>query len=322
MNEPKRKHTYGPVPSRRLGFSLGIDIIPHKVCTYDCIYCQLGRTTQKTTAREDYAPPEQILEEIKLVLRQGGQIDHLTFSGSGEPTLNKSIGRLITGVKKMSGIPVAVLTNGSTLSFADVRDDLSEADVVVPTLCSNDGSIFTAIHRPHPQISIKDVINGYCEFRRTYSGKIWLEVMLIKGMNDRPEHIAALKSVIDRIMPDRIHLNTVVRPPSEPSARPVSEETLQAIRTALGDKAEIITDFRSGPRQTSSDDRQEMILSIIERRPVTMSDLATASGLHENEIVKIIEDLLRQRKVVISKQGNKDYYELARRPDDRTEGSG
>ncbi|MBE0431996.1 radical SAM protein [candidate division WOR-3 bacterium] len=290
--------------------------MPHKICSFDCIYCQLGRTTGKTVARKDYTPVHEILDDVRLALQSKEQINYLTFAGSGEPTLHKSVGHLIAEAKKMTDIPVAVLTNGSMLIFPDVRNDLVNADVVIPTLCTTDQSIFERIHRPHACIEIEEVIRGYIEFRRIFKGRIWLEVMLMKDVNDKPEQIKELRTVIEKIAPDKIHLNTVVRPPSEEYAKPVDVEMLRRISEMLGEKAEVIADFSRQKTQPSQDEHAGSILSMIRRRPITINDLVSTLGLHENEIIKIIEHLIAQKEIAVSRHDGKDYYEVRRRSND------
>lgn len=295
--------------------SLGIDIVPYKICTYDCVYCQLGKTRQKTLTRKEYTPALDILKEIKSVLDTKRNIDYITFSGSGEPTLHKDLGYLLREVKKISSIPVSVLTNGSLLYMPEVRQDLMHANVTVPTLCTADQDIFASIHRGHVQLDIDTIIDGYVKFREMYEGLLWLEVMLLKGINDKPEHIENLKTVIDRINPDRIHLNTVVRPPSEKHAHPVSMETMQQIKSVLGEKCEIIADFEPKGTGASPDRRLEAIAAVAARRPVTLDDMAESTGLHRNQIIKYIQLLLDRGTLEIMEHDGKQYYK-ARGTDD------
>ena len=207
-------YLYGPVPSRRLGRSLGIDLVPHKICTYDCIYCQIGKTTKKTLLRKEYIPKEEVLEEVKAFLLSGDSpIDHFSLSGSGEPTLHSQIRSIIEGIKKMSSIPVAVITNGSLLYEEEVRKDLLRADIVLPSLDAVSPEVFKRINRPHRNISVEKAIEGMVEFRKVYKGEIWLEILFCKGVNDTPEELQRMKEAVDKIRPDLIHLNTVVRPP-------------------------------------------------------------------------------------------------------------
>ncbi|UCF69670.1 MAG: radical SAM protein [candidate division WOR-3 bacterium] len=313
MPQPKKEkekflYLYGPVPSRRLGLSLGIDIVPHKNCSYDCIYCQLGTTDYKTTSRKEYTPVRGILEEIKTAVANKQRIDYITFSGSGEPTLHSGIGRIIDGVKKMTSIPTAVLTNGSLLHQSDVRNDLIHASVVLPTLCTVNQEMFIKIHRSVPQLDIMEIVRGYIDFRRMFKGLIWLELMIIKGINDKPEHITGMRSVIEEIAPDRIHLNTVARPPSEDYAEPVTAEVLERIKAMLGSKCEIIAEFRPPGEGHGDGDPSESILSIIQRRPVTIEDLIEVSGLTRGEIIERIEQLMKEGTVISSIHGDRRYY--------------
>ena len=319
---PRRKtdrYTYGPVPSRRLGFSLGIDIIPFKICSYDCVYCQLGKTKNKVLLRKEYTPADDVLADIKKALKNDVRIDFLTFSGSGEPTLHKNIGYLIREIKKLTTIPVAVLTNGSLLHLPEVRDDLVNADVVIPTLCTADEDVFRSIHRGHNTLDLSKIINGYIDFRRVFKGQIWLEVMIVRGVNDKPEQIKRLKREIERINPDKIHLNTVVRPPSESAAQAVSHDKLQELKDILGSKTEIVVDFSKTAKQIKNENTLEMILAIISRRPITADDLAKTMNLSSNEILKCIETLLQNGKVKISEHEGRKFYTI-RGIDDRTKG--
>ena len=177
---------FGPVPSRRLGFSLGVDTIPFKTCSLDCIYCQLGRTTNKTIERKEYIAGENILREIEEILKRKKKIDYITFSGSGEPTLNSRMEEMITQIKRLTSIPVAILTNGTLLYQPRMREELMEADLVIPSLDAVSEEVFEKINRPHHKLKINEVIKGINTFSQEFRGKIWLEIMLVKGVNDFP----------------------------------------------------------------------------------------------------------------------------------------
>ncbi|MCJ7587453.1 MAG: radical SAM protein [Candidatus Aminicenantes bacterium] len=237
------RFVYGPVPSRRLGYSLGIDLLPHKNCSFDCVYCQVGRTTQKTVRRRDFFPVADILAQVREALRAGKTIDCVTLSGTGEPTLYRSLGTLIREIKKASGLPVAVLTNGSLLYRKAVRSGLAEADIVIPTLDAADQAVLARVNRPHASLHFDRILRGLHAFRREFPGRIWLEVMLIKGMNDHPAHLRRLRPLIEALSPDRVQINTVVRPPAEKYARPLSRTALERARALLGGDSEIIADF-------------------------------------------------------------------------------
>jgi wyosine [tRNA(Phe)-imidazoG37] synthetase (radical SAM superfamily) len=300
------KYVYGPVPSRRLGFSLGVDVVPYKTCTLDCIYCQIGRTTQKTLDRRPYAQKADILEEVKEVLNRKQQIDYITFSGSGEPTLNSDIGAFIKEVKAVASLPVAVLTNGTLLFMEDVRQDLLNADVVLPSLDAASPQVFRRINMPHPALKIESIIDGLKRFRKIYNGRIWLEIMLIKGFNDNAEELLRMKNAISEIQPDRVHLNTVVRPPSLISAKPLSREEMAVIKKYLGENCEVVAEFH-GHRDGETHNVEDAIVEMAQRRPVTIVDIANVLGISETNAGQIIRGL-REKKRLQEKQYQGKYY--------------
>lgn len=303
-----RTHVYGPVPSRRLGFSLGVDVIPPKTCSFDCIYCQLGRTKKKSVLRKEYFSSQEILSSVKEAIDSNRKIDVITFSGSGEPTLNRSIGKLIREIKKLTPIPVAVLTNSSLLARKVVRKSLLEADIVIPSLDAATARTFRKVNRPEPSLKIDAVIKGLESFRREFRGQIWLEVMLVKGINDSPADIEALKKDISRIKPDRVQLNTVIRPPAEKWARPLSRRELERIKSELGGRAEVVADFQERPQPRAARLLEEAVLSLVARRPATVRDIAAALGSKEADVRRQLKLLLRAKKIrVISHKGRKFY---------------
>jgi wyosine [tRNA(Phe)-imidazoG37] synthetase (radical SAM superfamily) len=301
-------YVYGPVPSRRLGFSLGVDILPYKTCSFDCVYCQLGRTPKKTYRRGNFFSAEDILSQIKKVIAAGRKLDYITFSGSGEPTLNTEIGKLIRQIKKTTSIPVAVLTNSSLLPQKSVRQALLAADLVVPSLDAATADAFRKVNRPHPSLRLKKIIEGLEKFRGEFKGKIWLEIMLVKGINDSPSDIKALKKAIVRIKPDKIQLNTVVRPPAEKWVRPVSRKELEDIKNKLGGRAEVVVDFKEKAQTRSADDLEEAILSIGRRRPLTRKDLLEVLGQDKKEILKSLNSLLAKGKIKREPYKKTFYY--------------
>lgn len=313
MKTPKGKETpvyiYGPVPSRRLGFSLGIDIIPYKTCTLDCIYCQLGSTPQKTVERKEHVSMDGILAQIKTALSSGQRIDYITFSGSGEPTLNLNTGRLIRRIKKITDVPVAVLTNSTLLSDERVRRELEAADLVVPSLDGATQDVFEEINRPHTSLKIKDIIAGLKKFRAQYEGQIWLEIMLVKGINDSPEHIQKLKEAIDETQPDKVQLNTVVRPPAEAYARALTPDELENICKKLGEKCETIADFTQMDQFPQQKNLEKKIFSMIQRRPLTLSDISASLGKHRDQVLKYLNILTGEGKIKAIIHKGKIYYE-------------
>ena len=238
------KYIYGPVKSRRLGPSLGITLTPYKICSFNCVYCQLGRTPAPTRERKEYVKIEDVLEELRLWLvnnpASSKELCYITISGSGEPTLNLKIGELIRRIKQITPVPVAVITNSSLMDDLSVRQALLEASLIVPSLDAATQEVFEKIDRPHPQIKLENIIEGLVNLRKEFRGKIWLEVMLASGINDDLRQIKKLKEIIERINPDKIQLNSPVRTTAEPNVLPVNKGKLEKIKEILGDKCEII----------------------------------------------------------------------------------
>jgi wyosine [tRNA(Phe)-imidazoG37] synthetase (radical SAM superfamily) len=288
------KYLFGPVASRRLGRSLGVDIVPFKVCTLDCVYCQLGRTSKKSIRRRDYVPVAEVLAELRARLDDGVQADFVTISGSGEPTLNSRLGEIIEGMKKITDIPVALLTNGTLLYRRDVRADCAKADVVLPSLDAADEETFKRVNRPHKDISIERLISGLCAFRKEFAGQIWLEVFLVEGTNTSPEQIARIKEAVGRIGPDRIQLNTAMRPTAEADVKKLDSGRLQAIAKEFGEKCGIVAGDLPGPAAKHMEAKGEQLLSVLKRRPCSVDDVCSGLGMARNEALKYIRRLQQQ----------------------------
>jgi wyosine [tRNA(Phe)-imidazoG37] synthetase (radical SAM superfamily) len=305
------RYLYGPVPSRRLGRSLGIDLVPHKICTYDCIYCQIGKTTKKTLLRKEYVPGDEVLGEVKAFLQEGGaSVDYLSLSGSGEPTLHSKIRSVINGIKEITTLPVAVITNGSLLYEKKVREDLLQADIVLPSLDGVSPEVFKRMNRSHHELSAEKVIRGMVEFRKVYKGQIWLEILFCKGINDRPEELQRMKEAISRIQPDLVHLNTVVRPPSEDWVKPLSQGEMEAIRAFLGERASIISEFDRHLTYITKEDIRDGILRILKRRPLSLSDLSKWMGISQKELEGQITSLSQEGLIKPRSHGKSIYYEM------------
>jgi wyosine [tRNA(Phe)-imidazoG37] synthetase (radical SAM superfamily) len=306
----KPKYIFGPVPSRRLGRSLGVDLVPYKTCTFDCIYCDLGKTTHKTVVRESYVKPEEIRRELELTLPVlSKKPDYITVSGSGEPTLNENIGEIICHIKDLTSIPLAVLTNGSLFSLQEVRKALVGADVVIPTLDAITDVTFQCLNRPHPSLDIQEIVSGLIQFRNEYQGRIWIEVVFCRGINDDKREIEKLKGIIERIQPDRVQLNTPVRPPAEEFAYPLSTVRLEEIRKRLGDKAEIVSEFTASLGGVFDSAKDTEILSLLKRRPCTMEDISQALGFRRDEVVKHLDHLRKTGVVRYRMYDHRCYYE-------------
>ncbi len=302
------KHVFGPVPSRRLGRSLGVDLLPFKTCSYDCIYCQLGRTTDKTINRFAWGNCDLIIKEIIQEINSK-KVDIITFSGSGEPTLNENIGTLIERVREKTDIPVAVLTNGSLLFLDEVSRDIRKADLVIPSLdCGNDKS-FQRINRPCKGLEFTDMVKGLASFQRSFKGDFWLEIMLVKGFNDSPGEIREIKSLVDQIKPDKVQLNTVSRPPAENYAAPVSSEKALEIAGIIDQKAEMIRDIELSPELLEEMEKNEnRIAEMLKRRPCTVRQIASSLSIHENEVVKYLQILEKKSKIKTKNFGGELFY--------------
>ncbi|MDO9465576.1 MAG: radical SAM protein [bacterium] len=300
---------FGPVPSRRLGFSLGVDLVPFKVCSLNCIYCQLGKTTCKTVARKEYVSCDKILTELEKVLINSKTIDYITLSGSGEPTLNSKTGEIIRKIKEMTTIPVAVITNATLLSDDALKKDLLPADLVVPSLDGATQDVFEKVNRPCTSLKIEKIIRGMIDFSKAYEGKIWLEIMLVKGINENEDELNALKAAVGQIKPDKIQLNTPVRPPSEEYVRVLSSKKLFEIKEFFGNKCEIIAKFTKKRHKAYLKDVEDEILTLINRRPVTSKDISSSLGLHINEVIKYVEDLEKQKKISSKIYQGKRYFQ-------------
>ena len=304
----ENKYLYGPVPSRRLGLSLGVDIVPFKVCSLDCVYCQLGKTSEKTIERKEYYSIEAVLAELRKTLAQGLRADFITVSGSGEPTLNSRLGELIDSIKRITDIPVTILTNGTLLYRQDVRADCSQADVVLPSLDAGDQATFQKINRPHRNISIEKQIAGLSTFRNEFAGRIWLEVFLVEGLNTDAEQIAKIKNAIEQIRPDKVQLNTAVRPTAEAGLKRLDAQKLQAVAAQLGDKAEVVADFSPRLYGKHIENKAENVLSMLKRRPCSLNDICSGLNIARNEALKYIAHLQQQGVVHSSEKNGVTFF--------------
>jgi len=309
--EIRDTYLFGPVPSRRLGLSLGVDIVPFKTCTLDCVYCQLGPTCQKSIERKDYVPVEAVLAQLRQKLAEGIKADFITISGSGEPTLNIRLGEIIKGIKKLTDIPVAVLTNGTLFTDKSVRADCALADVVLPSLDAGDAETFRRINRPHPDISIEKLISGLVSFRDEFAGRIWLEVFLLDGINTDNEQIAKIKDAVERIGPDNVHLNTAVRPTAVADVKRVETEKLRAIAEEFGPNCEVVVDLLPRHHDKAVETSAENVLSILKRRPCSLNDICDALGISSNDALKYISHL-QQQGLVYSQQKDQIVFFRAR----------
>lgn len=300
-------YVFGPVPSRRLGSSLGVDLIPPKTCTYDCLYCQIGKTTRKTVETAAYVDARAVIEELKVRLGQA-RPDAVTFSGSGEPTLHSGIHDVLAFLREKSDVKTVILTNGSLLWRARVRQRVLQAHIVMPTLSTVSEETFQIIHRPHPEITASRVIEGLEALRREYAGDLHLEVMLLRGINDSDREVEALGDALGRISPDRIQLNTVVRPPSDSTAFPLDIQRLEEIKNFFGPKAEIIAGIPRGQWPQEHRSHIDAILDMARRRPMRVSDMARALNVPLEEVEGIVKGLTIKGSLSRKEHSGEDFY--------------
>ena len=307
------KYLFGPVPSRRLGMSLGIDLVPKKVCALNCVYCEVGETTKLTTDRMEYIKYDKIISELQQFMSSRPKIDYITFSGSGEPTLNSRIGEVLAYVKQnYPDVKTAILTCGALLSSPQLRTEILEADVILPSLDAATQAIFNKINRPNPNLSIDTYIKGLIDFRKEYKGQIWLEVFLLKGYNDMLEELDLIKEAILKIEPDIVQLNTLDRPGTVEGLIAMTKNELQKIKDYWDiSNVEIIA---SAAQRTDVDSYntniEGTILATIARRPCTLDDLNQILGIHVNEINKYLGTLELNKKIKSTTLKRGVFYEL------------
>jgi wyosine [tRNA(Phe)-imidazoG37] synthetase (radical SAM superfamily) len=304
------KHVYGPVPSRRLGRSLGVDLVPLKTCCLNCVYCQLGPTPVTTIERREYVAADEVVEEVRQRLAEGVPLDYITLAGSGEPTLNSSFGIIAERIKRFAQVPLALLTNGVLFYLPEVRASCRAIDVVIPNLDAGDEATFQRINRPHPGLTLEKHVQGLAALRDEFPGEIWLEVFLLAGINSADSDVQKLKEQIERIRPDRIQLNTAVRPPAEEFARPVPEARLEQIREMLGAAAEVIADIEALRKAPEMKATTQDVLELLRRRPCTLDDIASGLCVHLNEAVKYVRQLLKEGKLVEVREGTRTFFRV------------
>lgn len=306
------RHIFGPVPSRRLGTSLGIDLVPLKTCNLNCIYCECGRTTRQTADRREYVSLVEVRAELIHYLAGNPAPDYLTFSGSGEPLLHSGAGELLTWIKdSYPGIPLAILTNGTLFSNPEVRALVQRADLVLPSLDAATQEVFKKIDRPLPALQIETIIEGLVSLRREYPGKIWLEVFIVPGLNDSETELAALKRAILRIAPDRVQLNTLDRPGAVADIRAATRSELERIADIWQlPGIDMVARTPAGAKLDSArSERESALLETIARRPCTLEDLSVILGWHINEVNKFLGVLEEQGKIQSRRQGEMVFYE-------------
>lgn len=307
------QYVFGPVASRRLGLSLGVDLVPAKTCTLDCVYCEAGRTSCKTLERRDWVPVENVLSELAEILKENPLLDSITFSGSGEPTLHSGIGFLIDEIhKRWPSYPVTVLTNGTLFFMGDVRSDLLGADRVIASYDAASFEVFHRLNRPCPGLSPDLMLQGFMEFRKNYAGELWMEVFVVPGANDTEGEMQALAGDIAKIGADRVQLNTLDRPGVEAWVQPADSFILERFSSYLK-SAEIPALVQGKKEGSTMADHvlSERILAMVKRRPYTLQDIVLTQGVASGQAEEVLQALLREKLLVEKAMPRGNFFVLA-----------
>lgn len=304
------KYLFGPVPSRRLGRSLGVDLTPFKTCSLDCIFCQLGRTTHQTIERRDYVPVQTVIKELEAWLAAGGSADHITLAGSGEPTLHAGFGEILDFIRSAARIPAVLLTNATLLHLPEVQQAAAQARIVKISLSAWDSASYGRVNRPLPELTFEQLIAGQKAFRRAFDAELWLEVFLVAGINSAPADVRRIAALAAEIQPDRIHLNTAVRPPAEASVVPLTADQLEGYRHFFQPAAEVMAEF-SATESTRIRAHENTVMALLQRRPCTAEQIAAVFNLHLNEVSKYLGKLSRNGRILPVRKRGGVYYQAA-----------
>ncbi len=303
------KHLFGPVPSRRLGRSLGVDLTPFKTCTLDCIFCQLGRTTNKTIERAEYVPTSAVEDELEAWLFEGGKADYITLAGSGEPTLNSRVGDILQFIRDRTSIPSALLSNGTLFSLPEVREAANRADLVKLSLSAWNQCSFENLNRPHTDLCFARMMEGYRTFRNGFKGKFWIEVFLVPGVNALRGDVEKIAELVEALNPDEVHLNTAVRPPAEEFALAMPQKEMESLAGLFRPMAKVIAEF-SSHASVEVMVNEDTILALLKRRPCTAQQIANVYGMHLNEVSKYLGKFLRTGKIQVEVRNSSRYYKI------------
>ncbi|MBN1295376.1 radical SAM protein [bacterium] len=306
-NLTHNQYLFGPVPSRRFGRSLGVDLVPYKTCSFDCIFCQLGPTTHKTVTRREYVPVDRVIAELDTWIRSGAEADYITLSGSGEPTLHAGFGKIIDYVHSHTAIPAVLLTNGALLNDPDVRVQAAKADVVKVSLSAWDPFSLEHMNRPHHDITFENIIEGQRRLRDNLHGQLWMEVFLVWGTNTTDQDVSAIASWAQTIHPDKIQLNTSVRPPCEEYAWAVPQDHMHRLAALFTPTAEVIAEYNKDLMESIQTD-ENAIHQMLRRRPCTLDDICKSFGLHRNQALKYLGKLMRNDQIYRIRQKDGDYF--------------
>jgi len=296
---PDFKYLFGPIPSRRIGISLGVNVIPSKVCSFDCLYCESGRTTIKTMERKEFFPVKEIITDLKNYLSDNPQLDYITFSGAGEPSLYSKIGEISDFLKKeFPQYKICLITNSSMFINENFRQEIKNIDLIIPSIDAPSQEIFEKINRPVKDLKIETIIHSLAEFSKTFKGKLWIEIFIIDGLNDSEEILNQFKQVLESIKYEKIQINSLDRPGADKNVKKAKREVLLKVQQVLGEKSEIVSRIEIPiEKRKEIKNKEDLILKTIKIRPMTEKDIFTMTGLNPFEIGKMLEEMV-DRKIL------------------------
>lgn len=305
------KYLFGPVPSRRLGVSAGIDLVPYKTCSLNCLYCECGTTTKLTLKRKEYIPTEKVIKELNHFLQSAPEIDYLTFSGSGEPTLHNHLGKIVNYLKEnYSHYNIALLTNGTLFyKYDSLYNEVKNIDLIIPSLDAVSENIFKKINRGINNLKSEEIISGLIKLRKEYHGEIWLEIFVIPGINDTKKEINNFNTIIKKIKPEKVQLNSLDRPGTEKNIKKPDFSNMKVFADSLDTKTEIITEFKNNNNiKEFKSQLKNNIIETLKRRPCTKNDLAKILGKNNKKINKIIKKLMKKNLITKQKSTRGEFF--------------
>ncbi|OGE84714.1 MAG: hypothetical protein A2Y39_01040 [Candidatus Delongbacteria bacterium GWF2_40_14] len=304
------KYIFGPVPSRRFGLSLGIDLLGSKICSMDCIYCEVGRTSNLTMKRDEYVPAGEVLDELRNFLETNSEKpDYITFSGMGEPTLHSGIGYIIDRIHEMTDIPVCVLTNSTTITNEEVFNALLRADVVVPSLDALNSNSIKKLNKPVEGLDFTKIVEKLSEFKKAFKGRLLIEILFVKGINDNESELEVLNKAVNIIHPDGLQIHTVARPSMSGHADPVSDEFLEYARNYFSISSSKIDDFNKINKNNFITD-EDLIVSLLKVRSCHFQEILDSTGITEVKLKKLLDGLNNKGEIRKINFNDITYYKI------------
>ena len=315
----KYKHLFGPVSSRRLGQSLGVDLIPFKTCSLNCVYCECGLTTNLTSETAEYVPTEEVIAELDALLSTNPKLDFVTFSGNGEPTLHSGLLKIAAHIKeKYPQYKICLITNSTMLTSSEFMSNIlnngqSTIDVIMPSLDAISQEVYEKIDQPEASIQAKAVTQALVEFSKQFKGQIWLEIFILPGVNDTAEELNNFQKALKEMRVDKILLNCLDRPAPYDWVKPATESQMQAVKDFFDQQnieTTIIGKVRTAAAHEISADPKATIVELISRRPATLPDLAQALGKPQSQVSKLLQELSTTHRLEESKEARGTFYRI------------